>query len=102
MNNQFYMCEKYYIFIFDTKYNAIVTSKNSAGGSATPRAAIHAAAYWSKELNSRVTYSDPGEPIFVLKKDGEFWNVIVGEKIGWIVVVNWMKIKQLEKNNGTK
>ena len=48
--------------------------------------------YWSKELNSKVTYSNPEEIIFLMRKEfvgyDEFWFVIIGEKVGWIGMGN--------------
>jgi len=63
------------------------------------------------KLTGQIYYSIPNEPIFLLKKkihkikmfqnplyeNVEFWNVIVGEKIGWIIAENNINIKQLEK-----
>jgi hypothetical protein len=55
---------------------------------------------WSQELNMKVTYSNPKEPIFVIEKKGKQWHVIIGEKIGWIVAEEFLEIQPLVVNNG--
>lgn len=49
--------------------------------------AIDLSEYWSKELDCKVTFAEPGEPIlFVAAHKTKIWQkVIVGEKIGWIM-----------------
>lgn len=61
--------------------------------------AIWSTAYWSSYFKgSTVTYAKPNEPILVISKESEekFWNVLIGEKTGWIIVRDWHDIKPLE------
>jgi len=51
--------------------------------------------FWSEQTNSKVTYSNPSEPIFLIKAEDFYWNVIIGEKIGWIIAEEWLGIKEL-------
>ena len=85
-NNPFYICEKYYLLIYETKENAVAAPSMAAA--AWPE-------YWSKELNSRVSFSNPNEPIFLVKNEGKYWNVIIGERGGWIIVEDWLRLKAL-------
>lgn len=113
--NKFYVCEKYYLLIYETKQAsdkalAATTLAADRSGLLAQGAAFAASAsltaaggvslgdHWSEKLKSKVLYSNPREPIFVIKKEEErFWNVIIGEKIGWIIVQNWLEIKELKQ-----
>ena len=61
---------------------------------------------WTIELKSKVTYTTPNEPILLLSYitpesfDGDYWHVIVGERVGWIIAYGWLHMKLLEKQNG--
>jgi len=95
----FYRATKYpYIFIYETK--AIATSASKDLG---PRFGdehdnvLKIAERWSQKLGSKVLYSNPGDMIFCVSKDGfdeysEIWNVIINDKIGWILLSGWCKI----------
>ena len=55
---------------------------------------------WSGRINSKIIFSSPNEPIFLIKMEQDaytqrtqYWNVIIGEKIGWIIVHDWMDVR---------
>jgi len=93
-SSQFYVCD-WSLLIYETKDIAALP------GNHTGKAAIETAEkvkYWlERDLKSKVEYTQLNEPIFVLKKEenDKFWNVIVGEKIGWIIAEEWMELKLL-------
>jgi len=110
LNNPFYACEKYYLLIYETKKIAAWAKATPSPCSAWTAAEVAVAAetavvavvavaaeYWSKRLNSRVLFSNPGEPIFLIKKEDKYWNVIIGEKIGWIIADDWLGLKLLNE-----
>jgi hypothetical protein len=97
-NSSFFVCKDYFLLFYETREDALAATaadSGRCGSTSWSRAAAAEANYWSKELNSRVTFSNPGEPIFVIRKDEEYWNVIIGERIGWIIVKDWLEIKPL-------
>jgi len=99
-NNQFYICEEYYLLIYETKAGAIKAVDAVICRADHPRAnmaMLMEAQVFSKRLNLRVSYSQPNEPIFLIKAEEFYWNVIIGERVGWISVRDWHKIKKLEK-----
>jgi hypothetical protein len=89
-NNPFYVYENC-LLIYETKEEASRPGRASA---------MHSSArstWQNKELRTKITYSNPQEPIFVIKKENLYWNVIVGERIGWIIAEKWHNTKNLEK-----
>lgn len=110
MVNSLHICEDFYLLIYETKEDAeqVVIESRSRGlpfGGATECRAnvagnIHVtitARIWSIKIKSRVTFSNPGDLIFLIKKEEDkFWNVIVEERVGWIIVYDWMNIKMID------
>jgi len=51
---------------------------------------------WSVESGRKVLFSQPHEPIFLVEEPVDnFWNVIIGERVGWIIEGDWLGIKEL-------
>ena len=79
--NDIAFCRDFPLLIYETK--SIAERCARAGGDS---ATASLAEYWSRETRTKVTYCLPGSPIFVLEKSDEFWKVIIGERVGWIIV----------------
>jgi len=108
-----YKCSAYLLMIYPTREKAdagaawMEARATAAKWDATARIPsawwlVLSARYWSKELNCTVRYSEPNE-IFIFLKDGiiegrKYLNVLFGDKQGWIVYKNWLKIERV--NNG--
>jgi len=107
-NNLLYTCNECFIFIFETKEKAI--EANSLYEDAVSRTILieeyaassfvaeakFATQYWTKRLGgTKVIYSNPKEPIFVVSREDKYWNVIIGEKIGWIIAEEWLELKEI-------
>ena len=104
-NNIFYVSDKHCLLIFETKDNAelaVAHILNDGGrwriGSILAPQAKVAAGLWTNHFGSKVHYSKLGEPIFLIGAEGIFWNVIIGEHIGWIVAESWTGVGLLNKN----
>ena len=116
-SNPFYVCEDYFLLIYETKENAaagrampgwvdpaaVAVATAAVAGRLVLRGGVPlygeaAAEYWSKRLNSRVLFSNPNEPIFLIKKEDKYWHVIIGERVGWIIAEDWIGIKELKNN----
>jgi hypothetical protein len=70
--------------------------------------AIHEAKIQSKYYNTTVHVSEKDDLIFLVRREPftvvdnelketylELWYVIIGEKIGWIVVPDWLELEEL-------
>jgi hypothetical protein len=99
----FYICENC-LLVYETKESAreanIIAASASRGATACTVWGYYKdkeewANYWARRVSSKVMFSDPNEPILVLKKEEKFWNVIIGEKIGWIIVSDFTAIMPL-------
>lgn len=58
---------------------------------------IRPSIWWSKEYNETVVHANPNDIVYVIEKDIyktnngillPVWNVICGEKFGWMVIVD--------------
>ena len=95
--------------IYETKVIVKISMAASGAGAVTvARAAMTKevvsewVVYWSKELKTKITHSNLNEPIFVIGKEGKFWNVIIGERIGWIIAEDWLELKPLERETNDR
>jgi len=55
-----------------------------------------------REINPNpiVFYTVLGEPILLLhKENNSFWQVLVGERVGWIMPDIWLKLELLKEND---
>jgi len=94
-NNPFYVCEKYYLLMFET---AIAATK-AVSDELSLHQAIEATKLWAEKTGSPITFSRPEEVILLIEKQNKQWKVIIGEKIGWITTEIWQEIKSLESPN---
>jgi hypothetical protein len=100
-----------YIFIFETKDAA--TQFRLPACDSVPRMP-EALLVWSEVLKANISLSKPQDLIFVISKEifafknkgvgyavfgkeVDLWNVIIGEKAGWILVPHWLNLKQLNE-----
>ena len=103
IENPFFICKDYCLLIYETKDHAtsaaVMAAAAFGASAAVAGVAKYYADHWSKPLKSKVLYSNPGDIIFFIRKEfvkeDEFWFVIIGEKVGWIIVRDWMKIEEL-------
>jgi len=85
MSDQFYISEKHQLPMFETKEHA---------KSVISQVPTHLFEY---KVSKPKMYSNANTPIFVISKSDDIWHVIIGEKIGWIVVRDWMNLKSLDE-----
>ena len=94
--NQIFIAEEHYILIYPSEAFAAL-SPGHVSGRRDYDLTIRALHSMAQSLNCKIHMSVPKEPIMLLRKSGIFWNVIVGEKIGWIIVRSWFKVRRLKK-----
>ena len=51
--------------------------------------------FWNDVTKSLVVLTEPDGIILAIEKYGQFWHVLVGEKVGWIIMDGYDAIKEL-------
>jgi hypothetical protein len=114
--NRFYICEKFYPFLYveiESARRAYILNLRAPNGvpDAAARSEHNGQMYWRNRTNGIVHGTKPNEPIFLIEETVEefkhqtdtivakFWHVIIGDKVGWIIVQDWLEIKPLRKDN---
>jgi len=106
-----YKCSKHLLMIYPTREKAaspppswtkaVLGSEmaKSRRGCSAPPAAAWAASYWSKELECTVLYSELNEIFIFIKEEiieeQKYLNVLFGDKQGWIVYGDWLRIERV-------
>jgi hypothetical protein len=97
-----YRCSEYFLSLFPNKETA-ATAANTAAVTNTAALAIAdtvvgataTAAYWSRKLGKPVIYADKNIPLLVLNTEGEYVEVLAGDKVGWAICQDWLNIKEI-------
>jgi hypothetical protein len=102
-----YSCSEYFLMLYPDKESA-AASYAVAAAQAERRAAPSAArareeaaeagwtaSHWSKQFGKPVNYCDPKTPLLVLNTDNHYAEVLAGDKKGWIIHKDWLKIKEI-------
>lgn len=101
MTGNLYVCDDFYFFIYETQEKAkeVRTHQRSIDDTLV---SVQELAMWRETgLGSKVMFSTPGEPILFLEKGKttdygeECWHVLIGEKIGWIVLRPFIEFRNL-------
>jgi len=110
--DSFYICRYFYLFLYETKEAAILAKikaspmagyeyapSNAAGIQGSERIARNFVRDWSHILKAKVSVLLPSQPILLLSVENDkICKVIVGEKIGWIIAEDWLRIDRLERH----
>ena len=51
--------------------------------------------HWSRKLECKVHLSEPNEVFMCLGQENTFVHVLFGEKQGWIIYKDWLKIERV-------
>jgi len=108
-NNSFYYCEYYAIRLFSTKESAIEADYRAQQIVMHEERFFEANGHNNDVSNIRsrffvapncIIYLLYQEPYIAHRGDDlpEVWHVIAGERVGWIVVCNWMYLTNLKNN----
>ena len=84
-----YSCSGYFLLLFPDK-EAV-----DEGVHVHAATAYVAAAYWSKKFDKPVNYCNPLTPLLVLSVKEEYIQVLAGDKVGWIINMDWLEIKDI-------
>ena len=87
-----YSCKDYFLLLYPDMETAIGPVAVTA---AAADLVAEVAAYWSRELGKPVSYCNPETPLLFLNTDNEYAEVLAGDKRGWIVNGDGLKIKEI-------
>jgi len=93
-----YSCSEYNLLLYPDKAaarqaDAVAFSCSSAV--AHTRSAAVDAGYWSAKLDKSVSYCNPLTPLLVLNADNRYAEVLVGDKVVWIINEDWLELKEI-------
>lgn len=57
--------------------------------------AITTAQYWANKFKCKIWAIKPNVPFLILDKRDKYWNILVGDKIGWIIMRPWLTMKEI-------
>jgi len=96
-----YSCSEYNLLLYPDKAaarhaDAVAFSCSSAVARTTGSitAAVDAG-YWSTKLDKSVSYCNPLTPLLVLNADNRYAEVLVGDKVVWIINEDWLELKEI-------
>jgi hypothetical protein len=53
------------------------------------------AQYWANKFKCKVWATRPNVPFLILDKRDKYWNVLIGDRIGWIIMRPWLTVKEI-------
>jgi hypothetical protein len=98
-------CEEFCLMLYPTQG---VAARAAAAVGAIPSAATavglgggRSAAAWSAHLGCSISYVENGSPLFVIENDGQYFKVLAtGDKSGWIIYQDWLKLEICQSLSG--
>ena len=100
-----YICEEFFLLLYpDQEACAVLDAARATAvlhhvaEVAEASAAAHAT-YWTKKLGKSVLYAKKNIPILVLNSKEKFQEVLAGDRKGWIIVEDWLGIKEIINEN---
>lgn len=86
------------MFYTDPKTAAIAAAAAAAIAAAARNAASTFPApdaFWSNRLGKPVFYIEKNIPLLVLNSKEKFYEVLAGDRKGWIIYEDWLNIKEI-------
>lgn len=92
-----YVCEKFHLMFYPDPDTAGAAACSDQPSSADPLGGLPfaLAAFWSKRFGKPVLFLDKNIPLLVLKAEEKFYEVLAGDKKGWIICEDWLEIKEI-------
>ena len=89
-----YICEKYHLLFYPDPD----TADFAVAPAACPADAFASAvvAFWSERLGKPVSCVEKNIPLLVLNNKEEYVEVLAGDREGWIIYRDWLKIKEID------
>jgi hypothetical protein len=96
-----YICEKYFLLLYPDQVAVAVAA--AASGQVAAEVGAHSVAgqspYWSRKLGKPVLYAKKNIPILVLNSKEKFYEVLAGDRKGWIIYQDWLELKEISNEN---
>lgn len=98
-----YICEEYFLLLYPDQETADAAEAAAAltrpvgldrAGAAEAVVAIHTT-YWTRKLGKSVLYAKKNIPLLSLNNKEKYVEVLIEEKVGWIIVEDWLGIKEI-------
>ena len=90
-----YVCEEFFLLLYPDQ-EAAATAATAVAAAA---AAVAAAAYWSNRFGKPVLYAEKNIPLLVLNSKEKFYEVLAGDRKGWIIYQDWLELKEISNEN---
>ena len=87
-----YICEDYFLLLYPDQEAAAAATTTVAELDAP----VARATYWTRKLGKSVSYTDKNIPLLSLNNKEKYVEVLVEEKVGWIIVEDWLGIKAID------
>ena len=108
-----YICEEYFLLLYPDPetaaaaalHRAALSMPSNVGKSEVVRTGLrHALAaidadYWSKRFGKPVLYAKKNIPLLILNNREKYVEVLAGDRKGWIIVEDWLGIKEISNEN---
>jgi hypothetical protein len=89
-----YICEEYFLLLYPDQEAAVIARGFAASHAWVRRAGRDA--YWSSRLGKPVLYTEKNIPILVLNSKEKFYEVLAGDRKGWIIYQDWSELKEIQ------
>jgi len=92
-----YSCSEHFLMLYPDKETAALAVINGGRAVASDEVEppVGAVAYWTRELGKTVIYAEKNISLLVLNTEGEYVEVLAGDKKGWIINMDWLEIKDI-------
>jgi hypothetical protein len=90
-----YICEEFFLMLYPDKDTAAHSDPPVSVIAAPPAAVDRRAAYWTRQFGKPVSYLEKSSPILVLGIEENFVEVLGGERKGWIIYNDFVKIREI-------
>ena len=98
-----YICEEYFLLLYPDQEASAAAAHYHAAARTSAAAAdeeVHSAAgqstYWTRKLGKSVLYAKKNIPILVLNSKEKFYEVLAGDRKGWIIYQDWLELKEID------
>jgi hypothetical protein len=92
-----YSCEERFLMLYPDK-DTVAHAEIAAAPITQPldRAIERIAAHWTRRLGKPISYMEKSIPFLVLNVEENFYEVLGGDRKGWIIYRDWVKIKEID------
>jgi hypothetical protein len=102
--NTLYVCKDHCLVLYPDLDSARVAADMKEGAAAVSRSGMKllnpgdVSEYWMSKINKPVELSSFGDIILVVESSGDFAEILVSNKGGWIIVKSWINLKELNSD----